>query len=80
MIKEDNYDFSFSGLKSAALNHINKAKMKNEAINKADLCASFRKCVCDILIMKTMRAAKDCNINSLSLIHIYRGRNVQKNP
>jgi N6-L-threonylcarbamoyladenine synthase len=30
MLKEDNYDFSFSGLKSAALNYINKAQAKNE--------------------------------------------------
>ncbi len=67
MLKEDNYDFSFSGLKSAALNYLNKAQMKNEAVNKADLCASFRKCVCEILTEKTIRAAKACGLNSIAI-------------
>lgn len=39
------YDFSFSGLKSAVLNYLNKAAMKNEEINQKDIAASFQKTV-----------------------------------
>ena len=35
------FDFSFSGLKSAVLNHINMCQMKGEEINRADIAASF---------------------------------------
>ena len=41
------YDFSFSGLKSAVLNHINHAKMMGEEINVPDLAASFQNAVVD---------------------------------
>ncbi len=67
MLREDNYDFSFSGLKSAALNYINKAQSKNEPIDRAGLCASFRKCVCDILTEKTIRAAEESGYDSIAI-------------
>ena len=38
-------DFSFSGVKSAVLNYLNKAKMQNVEVNKADVAASFQKAV-----------------------------------
>ena len=38
-------DFSFSGIKSAVLNYINGCKMKGEAINEADIAASFQNAV-----------------------------------
>lgn len=66
MLKEDNYDFSFSGLKSAVLNYINIANMKGEIINKADLCASFRKCVVEILTEKAIRAAKNESLSTIT--------------
>ena len=37
----DNLDFSFSGLKTAALNYINSAEQRGEEINRADLAASY---------------------------------------
>ena len=43
------YDFSFSGLKSAVLNHINGANMKGEPIVEADIAASFQQTVIDTL-------------------------------
>ena len=36
------YDFSFSGLKSAVLNYLNGCQMKGEEINQADVAASFQ--------------------------------------
>lgn len=57
-LEVDSLDFSFSGLKSAVLNLLNKANMKNEEINQADLAASFQKAVTDVLVNKTIKAVK----------------------
>lgn len=61
------YDFSFSGLKSAVLNYINSAKMKNETINKADVAASFQEAVVDVLVTNTISAALDYGIDKVAL-------------
>lgn len=46
---EDTLDFSFSGVKSAVLNYINKCEMKNIEINRADVAASFQKAIVEVL-------------------------------
>lgn len=51
------FDFSFSGLKTAVLNHMNKMKMEGSEINKADLAASFQEAVVDVLVDKTFTVA-----------------------
>lgn len=61
------YDFSFSGLKSAVLNHINICEMKKEEINRADIAASFQASVIDVLVSKAMLAAKDYGMTKLAL-------------
>lgn len=61
------YDFSFSGVKSAVLNHINGAKMKNEPINEADIAASFQNAVIETLTKKAILAAKEHNINKIAI-------------
>ena len=53
------YDFSFSGLKTAVINTIHNAKQKNEEIDIPVLCATVRERVCDMLIDKTMKAAEE---------------------
>ncbi len=58
MIKEDNYDFSFSGLKSAFINTAHHAEQIHEKLNKYDLAASFQAAVIDVLAAKTIRALK----------------------
>ena len=50
------YDFSFSGLKSAVLNYINGEKMKGNEISPNDLAASFQKAVVDVLVDHAMHA------------------------
>ncbi len=40
-----NFEFSFSGLKSAVLNYLNSKSQKSEDINKADVAASFQKAI-----------------------------------
>ncbi|EKQ50873.1 MULTISPECIES: tRNA (adenosine(37)-N6)-threonylcarbamoyltransferase complex transferase subunit TsaD [unclassified Clostridium] len=47
--QDDTLDFSFSGVKSAVLNYLNKARMKDIEINKADIAASFQKAIVDVL-------------------------------
>ena len=61
------YDFSFSGLKSAVLNYLNKAKMTGAGVNNADVAASFQQAVIDVLTDNALRAAKDYNVTSLAL-------------
>ncbi|HAG68428.1 MAG TPA: tRNA (adenosine(37)-N6)-threonylcarbamoyltransferase complex transferase subunit TsaD [Lachnospiraceae bacterium] len=50
------YDFSFSGLKSAVLNYLNSAEMKGEEIRVPDVAASFQKAVTDVLTEHSIRA------------------------
>lgn len=66
-IKDAPYDFSFSGIKSAVLNYINQAKMKDIQINKADVAASFQKAVVDVLVSNTIKLAKEKGINTIAL-------------
>ena len=64
---DDVYDFSFSGLKSAVLNHINMAKMKGEEICVEDIAASFQASVVDVIVSRTMLAAKEYKVNSIAI-------------
>lgn len=63
--KVGDYDFSFSGIKTAIINFVNKMKMKEEEFSKEDLAASFLGKVVDILCKKTLKAAKDKKVNSI---------------
>lgn len=53
---KDEYDFSFSGLKSAVLNYLNSCEMKGEKISVPDTAASFQKAVVDVLTGNAARA------------------------
>lgn len=61
------YDFSFSGLKSAVLNHINHANMMGEEINIPDLLASFQNAVVDVLVSHTVEAAKEYGFKKVAI-------------
>ncbi|OOB77620.1 MAG: tRNA (adenosine(37)-N6)-threonylcarbamoyltransferase complex transferase subunit TsaD [Epulopiscium sp. Nuni2H_MBin003] len=61
------YDFSFSGIKSAVLNYVNSATMKQQTINNADVAASFQKTVVDILTHKTIKYATEHNIKNIAI-------------
>ena len=66
-VNDSVYDFSFSGLKSAVLNYLNKAEMKGEEIVVADVAASFQKSVVDVLVEHTITAAKEYGFNEVAL-------------
>ena len=55
-VADNEYDFSFSGLKSAVLNYLNSCEMKGETVNQADVAASFQKAVVDVLVGHSMDA------------------------
>lgn len=61
------YDFSFSGVKSAVLNHLNKCRMTGEPIVEADIAASFQQAVVDVLVDNAIRAAKDYHMDHLAI-------------
>lgn len=67
MLHDDTYDFSFSGLKSAFINTVHNAEQRGEALNKNDLAASFQAAVVDVLVEKTIRAAKEKGVKQLLL-------------
>mgnify|MGYP001033575877 FL=1 len=61
------FDFSFSGVKSAVLNHINHCEMKGLEVNRADIAASFQEAVVDVLVSKAMAAAKEYGMTKIAL-------------
>lgn len=63
----NNFDFSFSGLKTAVINYVHTAEQKGETISKADVAASFQQAVCDVLVDNTVAAAKSVNCNKIAL-------------
>lgn len=61
------YDFSFSGLKSAVLNYINKARMTGQEICVPDLVASFQNAVVEALVSRAVLAAKEYGYDKLAI-------------
>ena len=58
-LEEDSYDFSFSGLKSAVLNYVNKQKMMGAPMVPEDIAASFQQAVVEVLVENSMKAVED---------------------
>ena len=66
-VAENEYDFSFSGVKSAVLNYINGCNMKGEEVNRADVAASFQEAVVDVLVTHTVAAAKAYGFKNVAM-------------
>ena len=64
---EETLDFSFSGLKSAVLNYLNKCNMQNIEINKADVAASFQKAVIDVLKDNVFATCTKKKVNKIAI-------------
>ncbi|MBQ4528761.1 MAG: tRNA (adenosine(37)-N6)-threonylcarbamoyltransferase complex transferase subunit TsaD [Clostridia bacterium] len=60
-------DFSFSGIKTAVINHCHNAEQNAEEINKADVAASFQKNVCEVMVDNLLEAAKRKNCSKICL-------------
>ena len=67
MLKDDNYDFSFSGLKSSFINLVHNADQKGEQLHPENLAASFQASVIEVLVSKTLRAAKELDVKQLAM-------------
>lgn len=63
----DSYDFSFSGLKSAVLNVLNQAEMRGDTVNLGHLARGFQSSVIDVLVTKSLRAARAYGARQLVL-------------
>ena len=59
----ENLDFSFSGVKTAVLNLINKEK----DLNINDLCASFEEAVTDVLVENVLRAVDELHVSKVAI-------------
>ena len=61
------YDFSFSGLKSAVLNYLNGCKMKGIEVNTADVAASFQQAVTDVLVGHAEHAIEQFKMDKFAI-------------
>ena len=66
-LEKDSYDFSFSGIKTGVLNHINTEKQagrwqgSDQSKNIADIAASFQQAVLEVIVAKSVKAAEEYN-------------------
>ncbi|WP_034994325.1 tRNA (adenosine(37)-N6)-threonylcarbamoyltransferase complex transferase subunit TsaD [Liquorilactobacillus vini] len=67
MLNEENFDFSFSGLKSAFINTVHHAEQLHQELDQANLAASFQQSVIEVLIGKTAKALKKYFVKQLIL-------------
>lgn len=65
MIHEDNFDFSFSGLKSSFINLVHNAEQRGEELSTENLAASFQASVVDVLVSKTIRVCQKYPVKQL---------------
>ena len=61
------YDMSFSGLKTAVVNIAHNAEQKGEELDKASLAASFTAAVSDILVTRTVKAARELGYKKIAI-------------
>lgn len=64
-LKDDSYNFSFSGLKSAVINLSHNEAQRGNTLRKADLATSFQKVAVESVTSKTRKALLDKNIKHL---------------
>ena len=66
-VNSGEFDFSFSGLKTAVMNLVNNSAQKGNEIDVPVVCATVRKRVCDMLIDKTLKAAEKYGYKTLAV-------------
>jgi N6-L-threonylcarbamoyladenine synthase len=67
LLEDEAFDTSFSGLKTAVVNYVNRARQKGEILNRADMAASFQAAVVDVLAAKAFAAASRYGVETLLL-------------
>lgn len=66
IVQGSEYDFSFSGLKTAVINRLHNAEQKGDSINVEDMAASFRAAVVDCLMENFVKAAQNLGYTKLA--------------
>ncbi|GFP77504.1 tRNA (adenosine(37)-N6)-threonylcarbamoyltransferase complex transferase subunit TsaD [Clostridium fungisolvens] len=64
---DNSLDFSFSGVKSAVLNYLNKMDMTGQEVNKADVAASFQQAVIDVLTENVIETCKRKDVDKIAI-------------
>ena len=64
---EESYNFSYSGLKTHVVNLVHNYQQKNEKYSIEDICASFQKAAIDPLVEKTIKAAKEFKMDTITI-------------
>jgi len=67
VIKEDSFDFSYSGLKTAVALHVRSLSEAEREKHVADIAASFQEAAVEVLVVKTVRAAREMSIRDVTL-------------
>jgi len=62
------FDFSFSGIKTAVINYVAQQKRAGRAIDVAELCAGFQEAVVDVLVEKTVAAARQTGATAIAAV------------
>ncbi|MBU1144421.1 MAG: tRNA (adenosine(37)-N6)-threonylcarbamoyltransferase complex transferase subunit TsaD [Firmicutes bacterium] len=65
MIDSEDYNFSFSGLKSHVINFHHNLTQRKETIDIIDFCSSFQEAVTDILVKKTQKAIQEYQVKQI---------------
>ena len=66
-LEQDSLDFSFSGLKSAVLNYVNKCNMQNNPFDINTVTSSFQQAVVDVLVKKTITCCEQYNLSKVAM-------------
>lgn len=65
--KENTYNFSYSGLKTAVINYCHTKEQKGESYSVADVACSFQCAAVDVLVEKTVKAAKEKKVDTITV-------------
>ncbi|MDZ7376503.1 MAG: tRNA (adenosine(37)-N6)-threonylcarbamoyltransferase complex transferase subunit TsaD, partial [candidate division KSB1 bacterium] len=68
LIKTHDYNFSFSGLKTAVLYHLKRMPTDQRQAHIADIVASFQAALIEVLVEKTVAAARDKKVRDICLV------------
>ena len=66
-LEADSLDFSFSGVKTAVVNYVSQAGKNGEPLHIPDICASFQDAIADVLVEKTIAAARKHQVSQVVL-------------
>lgn len=64
---EGGYNFSYSGLKTSVINYCHTKDQKGEPYSKEDVARSFQCAALDVLVEKTMQAAREKGVNTVTV-------------